>query len=209
MENVMKNDNKMLQAGIRLKTLRKQAHLTQEKLTELIENLPENKGKNRARNHISNIENGKESISPEYAHLLSKVLNVRPEFFLLETDYVTAQERISAICHNTIDKLELCTLLIEKMGYKIITMEEKEDGSESSMHRDYKKITILSDDSAEDILRKTENALPIRYYILQSPNGSKTTIEQDEFYRILHNILDYAKFEIEKQFHKFDNHFMK
>lgn len=209
MENVMKNDDKMLQAGIRLKTLRNQAHLTQEKLIELIENLPENKSKNRARNTISNIENGKASISPEYAHLLSKVLNVRPEFFLLETDFATEQERISAICHNTIDKLELCTLLIEKMGYKIITMEEKQDGTKCSMHRDYKKITILSDDSAEDILRKTENALSIRYYILQSPNGSKKTIDQDEFDRIVHNILDYAKFEIEKPFHRFDNHFMK
>ena len=208
MKNITQNTENKLIAGERLKKLRIRANLTQEKLCEIINNLPENR-KERSYHQISQMENGKREISLEYAYLLSKALNVNQEYFLLESEYATDKERISAICHNTTDKLELCTALIENMGYKIITMEEKEDGTISSMHRDYKKITIISDDSAEDILRKTENALPIRYYILQSPNGSKTTIEQDEFYRILHNILDYAKFEIEKQFHKFDNHFMK
>ena len=208
MKNITQNTENKLIAGERLKKLRIRANLTQEKLCEIINNLPENR-KERSYHQISQMENGKREISLEYAYLLSKALNVNQEYFLLESEYATDKERISAICHNTTDNLELCTALIENMGYKIITMEEKEDGTISSMHRDYKKITIISDDSAEDILRKTENALPIRYYILQSPNGSKTTIEQDEFYRILHNILDYAKFEIEKQFHKFDNHFMK
>lgn len=208
MKNITQNTKNMLIAGERLKKLRTQANLTQEKLCEIINNLPENK-KERSYHQISQMENGKREISLEYAYLLSKALNVNQEYLLLESNYATDKERISAICHNTTDKLELCTSLIEKMGYKIKTMEEKEDGTTGSMHRDYKKIIILSDDNAEDILRKTKNATPIRYYILQSPSGSKTTMEQDEFYRIVHNILDYAKFQFENQFHKFDNHFMK
>lgn len=209
MENVIKDNDKMLQAGIRLKTLRKQARLTQEKLAELIENLPENKGKNRARNHISNIENGKESISPEYAHLLSKVLNAKPEYFLLETDYSTESERIKAICHNHTDYVSLCIALIESHGYKIITTQENSDGTANSMHREYKKITVISNDSNEQILKKIEDTPLTRFYIIQSPTGKQKYIDIDDFDMIVRNIFDYTKFQIENAINKFNNHFIK
>lgn len=208
MENITQSAKKMLIAGERLKKLRTNAALTQEKLCELINNLPENK-RERSYHQISQMENGKREISLEYAYLLSKALNVSQEYLLLESDYTTEEERISAISRNTMDNLEICTALIENMGYKIITMENKEDKTINSMHRDYKKITILSDDSPEDVLTKIENTPPVRYYILQSPSGSKATIDQDEFYKILHNLLNYTKFEMEKHFQKFSNHFMK
>ena len=204
MNNITQNKEDMLIAGKRLKEIRIRKKLTQEKLCELINNLPENK-KERSYHQISQLENGKRQISVEYAYLFSKVLDVNQNYFLLESDFETDKDRSDAICHNIIDKEQLCISLIQKMGYKIITTEEQEDGTISSMHRKYKKLTVFPDDSNEDILKKVENATPVRYYILQSPNGSKAMIEQEEFYMIINDILDYAKFRVDKHFHRFDN----
>lgn len=80
--NVINTANSMLLSGTRLKECRKAAGLTQSDLISKIEDLPENKGKPRNEKHLSAIERGKRALSPEYANLISLVLEVRPEYLL-------------------------------------------------------------------------------------------------------------------------------
>lgn len=158
---------------------------------------------------ISDIINGKVRLTEQNVLLFSKVLDVRPEYLLLESDYMTEQDRISAICGNDIEINETCFSLIEALGYKIIDLEESSTGTYTSIHRDYKKVNILVDDTSDRILDRVKNTPPVRVYILKNPSGRKSYIEQEELLRIIKNISEYAKFQCETFFNKFNSSFMK
>ena len=159
--------------------------------------------------HLSNIINGKAALTPDNAMIFSKILKVRLKYLLLESDYMTENERISAICNGTTLKNTSCYDLIESVGYKIIDMKENADGSRESMHRNYKQIIINSDDTPEQILERASFTPPTRVVILQKPSGERVSIEQEELLQIINNIADYAKFQCETLFHRFDPHFKK
>lgn len=159
--------------------------------------------------YISRIINGKAPLSAENVDRFSKLLNVRPEYLLLESDYMTEEDRITAICGNNIEIETACINLIELLGYKIIDTEKNSDGNYVSIHRDYKKINVLMDDTPERILHKVDNTPPIRVYIFKNPLGQKKYIEQDKLYQIIKSISDYANLQCETIFKEFNNHFLK
>ena len=159
--------------------------------------------------YISDIIRGKAPLTPENALTFSKLLKVRLKYLLLESDFMTEEDRVSAICKGYTNRDIACYDLIESLGYKIIGMKENPDGSQESMHRDYKKLIINTDDTPEQILERANNTYPVRIFILESPTGKQVYIEQDELSTIIKNIYDYAKFLCDKPFHRFDNHFLK
>ena len=186
--------------GERLKKCIKHANMTQLSLADKA---------HITQQHLSNIINGKAALTPDNAMIFAKILKVRLKYLLLESDYMTEDERISAICSGKTLKTTSCYDLIESVGYKIIDMKENPDGSQESMHRGYKKIVINLDDTPEQILERASLANPVRVIVLQKPSGERVSIEQEELLQIINNIADYAKFQCETLFHRFDPHFMK
>lgn len=98
--NVTNTANSMLLSGTRLKECRKAAGLTQSDLIAKIEALPENKGKTRNEKHLSAIERGKRALSPEYANLISLVLEIRPEYLLGSDNIKTLEDYFTFIIND-------------------------------------------------------------------------------------------------------------
>lgn len=98
-DNVTSEEKKKI-CGERLKACREKMGLTQEKLIEKIMKLPENNDKERNEKQVGYIENGKRSMSAEYARLFGKVLGVQPSYLLGETDYETERARLYNEIYN-------------------------------------------------------------------------------------------------------------
>ena len=113
---------------------------------------------------ISKIINGKTALSRDNAVLFSRALNVRLEYLLLESEYMTTEDLIYANGKllNTIDSA--CIALIEALGYKITV--DKERG-------DYKEISVYPKDTPESISRRIENTFPVSMTILETPSGTQ------------------------------------
>lgn len=190
-KNATKRDSNMLYAGERLKKLRKDAGLTQDELAELIDNLPENTRPGRSRNQISCIENGIRSISADYARLLSKVLNVTPEYLLLETPY-----------KNTFDEKyhsENSGKYIEKffndIGYKVEHSESNRFNRIITSAKYLKNKEYIS-----SLIERCEYDSPIYERFLTDAKGRKILIYSDELQDIFDEVMKYAKWKIEQKF---------
>lgn len=117
MKSTISKETRLL-LGQRLKQCRINAGYTQRKLIEAIEALPENNEKIRSEKQISAIERGKRTISLEYAHLVSKVLNIREEYLLGEDDYKTEKE-VWAKRHELFDiKSNIALQLLHLAGFQ-------------------------------------------------------------------------------------------
>lgn len=205
----------MLRCGERVKKCREKAGLSQEELSAAIESLPENNGKTRSDKQISYIECGQRRLSFEYARLISQVLNVDVDYLLGTRKFPTDKERLEAICQNDLERDALIGKLIELLGYEVITLKQEPDGSLQSMHRPFSRITINKsidkysrEDSPEKILEKAHNAIPIRIFVIKSPTGERADIEMEDWFKIRENIIDYIKFQCDRPFHRFENHFL-
>jgi len=160
---------------------------------------------------ISNIINERAPLTPDNAYKFARVLGVRPEYLLMESEYMTESERIKSISAYNNKASSLCIELIEALGYRIIDMKTNPDGISESMHRPYSRITInksidaySSDDSDSDILQKAREAIPVRIYVIESPSGKRVDIEMEEFQRIIKSILNFTEFQLDAPFHHFD-----
>ena len=87
------NEEKKALSATRLRVCRKEARLTQ---AELIDKICEIDNKSRDEKQISYIENQKRQMSPEYAHLIGEVLDIRPEYLLGEDDFKTKAALLKA-----------------------------------------------------------------------------------------------------------------
>lgn len=110
----------MFEVGRRLRECRELRGLSRDKLVERVEALAENGGKTRSVKQISYIENGTRKLSNEYALLLSRALNIRIEYLLLQDSYRTEGDRIGAIVSGTNKVYDLITELIKLHGYEIV-----------------------------------------------------------------------------------------
>lgn len=127
----------MFEVGRRLRECREWRGLSRDKLVERVEALSENGGKTRSVKQISYIENGTRKLSNEYALLLSRALNIRIEYLLLQDGYRTESDRIDAISSGTHEVYDLITELIKLHGYEIVAdtfdyepLEKDENGRE-------------------------------------------------------------------------------
>lgn len=145
---------------------------------------------------ISKIINGGTALSRDNAVLFSRILNVRLEYLLLESDYMTTEDLIHANGRllNAIDSA--CIALIEALGYKITVDEEPGD---------YKEVSVYPKDTPESISRRIENAFPVSMTILQTPSGARRRFRTEEIDRVVKDIIDYARFKCESPFHRFDS----
>lgn len=126
----------MFEVGRRLRECREWRGLSRDNLVERVEALPENGGKTRSVKQISYIENGTRKLSNEYALLLSRALNIRIEYLLLQDSYRTDGDRIDAISSGTHEVHDLITELIKLHGYEIVAdtfdyepLEKDENGN--------------------------------------------------------------------------------
>ena len=189
--NVTKKDVKMLLAGEQLKQLREEAGLTQDELAELIDNLPENTRPGRSRNQISYIENAIRPMSADYARLLSKVLNVTPEYLLLESPY---KNNFDEKYHSE-NSGKYIEQFFNDIGYKI---------EHPSHNRYFRIITanhfLKDQEYLSNLIEKNEFDSPIYERTLVDKKGRKILIYSDELQDIFNEVMEYAKWKIEQKF---------
>lgn len=191
---------KMLLCGKRVAECRKEMGYSQEQLIEEIIALPENNGKPRNEKQISYIESGSRTLSIEYAHLIAKVLHVNESYLLGESEYKTDSDHIKAVAQSTTNEDIACYALMKALGYKFINLKISQDGTKTSMHRRFKYLRINTDDTDEQILEKAHDAEPVRYYIIEDPEGRRAHINLDDLIRMEQAIRDYTIFQLEQPF---------
>lgn len=194
-DNSTNSPERMLLLGKRLKKCRKAAGLTQPKLVEMIESLPENNGKIRSEKHISAIERGERTLSIEYATLISKVLHIRTEYLLGYDDFQTRADKSHAFFTKMQKKNTCIENLIKDMGYVETYASEIR----------YKTIDICSIDTDKDIEERIAFAqeyidLGERDMILEDAIGRKIHIKSNEMWRIYEDIEFMIKCRIEREF---------
>ena len=197
---VTQSTEKMLLCGKRVAECRKEMGYSQEQLIEEIIALPENNGKPRNEKQISYIESGNRSLSIEYAHLIAKVLHVNESYLLGESEYKTDSDHIKAVAQSTTNEDIACDALMEALGYKFIGLKMSPDGTKASMHKRFKYLRINTDDTDEQILEKAHDAEPVRYYIIEDPEGRRARIDLDDLIRMKQAIRDYTIFQLEQPF---------
>lgn len=182
------------ECGTRLKSAIKYAKITQNTLAE---------DTFVSQQTISKIVNGKAPLTLENAHLFAKRLGVRWQYLACQDGFMTDTERRKQIISLNVDIKEECFALISALGYEIIDMEEKSDGSRESMHRPYKDIRINVDASEDEILSIARVTTPVRVYRIKSPDGRIGEIEWDDFIKLWHDIEDYTRFKCETHFERY------
>lgn len=197
MENNSTNSpEKMLLLGKRLQECRKAAGLTQQKLVEMIESLPENNGKLRNEKHISAIERGERVLSIEYATLISKILHIRPEYLLGYDDFQTRLDKSNAFFAKMHKKNVCIENLIKDMGYVETYASDIK----------YQTIDICSVDTDKDIeerisfAKESMEIMPDRDILLEDIIGRKIHIKSSEMRRIYEDIEFMIKCRIEREF---------
>ncbi|WP_270428855.1 helix-turn-helix domain-containing protein [Blautia obeum] len=191
---------KMLLCGKRVAECRKEMGYSQEQLIEEIMALPENNGKPRNEKQISYIESGSRTLSIEYAHLIAKVLHVNESYLLGESEYKTDSDQIKAVAQSTTNEDIACYTFMEALGYKFIDLKISPNGTKTSMHKRFKYLKINTDDTDEQILEKARDAEPVRYYIIEDPEGRRAHINLDDLIRMQQAIRDYTIFQLEQPF---------
>ena len=181
----MKKQTKNNKNGLRLKKCRKEKGYSQEKLAEL---------SNYSVQTVSYIENGNRNMSRESAHTFAKILGIREEYLLGETDYPTPSDMYRAMMTEMQKKEQTYIDLMEKYGYKIIGTGETE----------WKNVNIfrehVEDGEKEEIIRRVAEAPYVKYVLLQSPNGSVKRMDLDRYKSLINDIEDYFIFQIERCF---------
>ena len=61
-------------------------------------------------------------------------------------------------------------------------------------------LRINTDDTDEQILEKAHDAEPVRYYIIEDPEGRRAHINLDDLIRMEQAIRDYTIFQLEQPF---------
>lgn len=187
---------KMLLSGKRIKECREDAGITQQKLTELIEALPENNGKTRNEKHISSLERGERSLSLEYARLISKVLRVREEYLLGNDDFKHGTDESLHKMNQFFKQEECIKYLIGSLGYREFYASETR----------FSNLIISSEDTEITIAQKIAfskkviSSSPIRDVIIQDGLGRKIHIPSNEVSHIYDDICYFIKYRIEKEF---------
>ena len=156
--------------------------------------------KTMSQQKISTIVTGRVSLKKEDAEIFARILNVKVEYLLLESDYMTEDEHIHAVAQSNVKEELACYALMEALGYKFIDLKVNPDGSKESMHKRYKYLKINKDDIDEQILDKAHNTPPVRYFIIEDPDGRCAHIETDDLFRMQKAIRDYAVFQLEQPF---------
>ena len=156
--------------------------------------------KSTSQQKISTIVTGRVSLKKEDAEIFARILNVKVEYLLLESDYMTEHEHIQAVSHSNVKEDIACYAFIEALGYKFIDLKVNPDGSKESMHKRYKYLKINKDDTDEQILDKAHNTPPVRYFIIEDPDGRRAHIETDDLFKMQKAIRDYAVFQLEQPF---------
>lgn len=105
MVNVTRKRLSDVEIGERLEKCRKNKGLTQKQVCDMIYELPDNNGKERNEKQIGYIENGKRSLSKEYAILFSQVFGVRYEYLMGQDDYETEADKKLAETYEESDKI--------------------------------------------------------------------------------------------------------
>lgn len=175
----------MLLAGKRLAECRKKRDLSQEELVEKIMLLPENNGKERNEKQISFIETGKRSISLEYARLLSKVLNCRVEYLLLEDDFETESDRIQDIIGQHTDAVSMIMQIALLNGFEV---------SKQMIDTELKHIRFPSDLTDDELLKRANESPGVPYVWISSKDGKKRRMEYADFCDMIGEIEDYIVF---------------
>ena len=116
--------------------------------------------KSMSQQKISTIVKGRVSLKKDDAELFAKILNVKVEYLLLESDYMTDCEHIQAVAQSNVNEDIACYTFMEALGYKFIDLHTNPDGSEESMHRRFKYLKVNIDDTDEQILDKAHNTPP-------------------------------------------------
>lgn len=115
-----------MEIGERIRACREGRGLTREELASVVYNLPENGGMRRSPGQIGYLERGERSLSPQWATLLSKALNVRREYLLYADDWPTVYDKeYDDVCTPFDSKnlalicdLEALTNFVSKLGYE-------------------------------------------------------------------------------------------
>lgn len=147
---------------------------------------------------ISKIVQNKVPLSAENALVFAKHLKVRHGYLLCLDQYMTNDERDRAIIALRLNVASCSEALLRSLGYEIIDMEQKEDGSCESIHRPHKHVVVSITDTDEEILQKAHSAFPVRVLMVKKPDGSISEIGYEEYRKTLRGIEDYAAFLIEE-----------
>lgn len=177
--------------GLRLKKCLEYKKMTQKQLAEKT---------HISQQTISTIINGKTRLTDENARIFSQVLDINREYLLLESDYMTDSDHIKAVAESNVNQDIACFTLMQSLGYKFIDMKINKDGTKESMHKRYKYLRINDDDTDDQILSKAHSAIPVRYFIIEAPDGKRAHIEIDDFNRIKNSIMNFATFQLDQSF---------
>ena len=186
----------MLLCGERVKKCREDAGFTQDQLIENIQNLPENKGKERNVKHLSAIECGRRSLSIEYARLISRILRVKEEYLLGYSEHKNDSEENHEQTLKLLEKHSCIKYLLNSMGYR-------EDYASEIR---YQKLYISSEDSEQtikskiDFAKKGLSVMPERDMTITDQQNRKIHITSSEITRIYDDIEYFIKCRIEQEF---------
>lgn len=215
--NSTNNKEKMLLLGKRLRECRTAAGLTQPKLIEMIENLPENNGKIRNDKHLSAVERGERILSIEYATLISKVLHIRHEYLLGYDDFPTESDKDDAYkqkqwerhIENPLALIKNINSIWEILGFTGIENELTQT--------EINEMRILYTDSAskEELTKTFEYKIkhPDIWHThrvgIKAPDGRIIYLSEQKVRSITQDIIDYAKFKLSKEFENSANYIYK
>lgn len=165
--------NRAKKTGLRVKEARKAKGLSQERLAELI---------NRTQNSISMIERGERDLTKDNAILIAEACDVRLDYLLLLTDYMTEQEEILSdfqlSYYEISQEYPMMQYLAGRAGYMMIDSDmigKKETGK-----------------------RKEK---PYCYFV-GTDNNEEVAFSSDDFKELLEDIEEYSKLRITRMVNK-------
>lgn len=219
----MKNIELNKKQGNRLKECRTRANLTQQMLSD---------ESNFSKQHISYIECGKRGMSYEAAAIFSKILGVKKEYLLCESDYKNKAEQQKNSIEWQLDTLFSLDQLLSQLGYyieehaeyqnlqtgEVIIIDDNHGFPDNApdtgpIVRNYEEeivyetadgVVSLTRDEFEELARPKYKRISESYtlHILTNDKEKHIKISKEQRDAFISEIIDYIDFRISKFINK-------
>lgn len=189
------SQEKMCSIGKRVKECRKNAGMTQDQVVDAILSLPGNRDKSRNPKQLSAIENGRRELSPEYAHLLAKVLHVRYEYLMGEDDYRT-EDMLQKKYLRTWDRSNNLFLeLLSVAGYEPVCdfITNAETLGIDKIYGPFRKNATIICDIPEELISKLEISTEIL-----APNGKTFYCDSIDFQLLEYELIEFIRLRMKQ-----------
>ncbi len=181
--------DKSVSIGEKVKECREYRNLTRDQLADRINEIEGDPDAKRSAKQISYIENGTRSISPEYAFLIAKALNVRLEYLLLQDNHKTVEDAVSASWGKVRDEYNALLQLLKFQGFEIKEVDSTDNGLAEHNHL----LEWTGGKPLDDAIKIT------------SPSGNTAFISQSTWIDFYSEICDYANYRTNRLIKKNGN----